>query len=325
MSASFLVSVEGRQRDAAKSANSDAVRGATNTVLSLVGLAALRKRAVTKGKSTRGEKLQELCEPMLELARHGKLDAMSAARLTSGAIVKDAADDEVRALATKRKLPSILRFLFTSKVSWAIFTTEWIDDLAAFLVSLGLHGRRVLEVCAGENTLATPMRARGFEWIATDATLRVTSVEPPIKSSALEAVHKYEPAAVFWSWWSEGAAPMSDLSPAAADPATSAAAATALAPEEASVVFPEDRLVAQVCVARGLPMVFVGEGRGGITGSSAFWAGPWRPALLTDVVDGFRDVPCWEGQYDRTWCVWRAHAALCAFPSAFMHHPPDSA
>jgi hypothetical protein len=132
-------------------------------VLSLVGLQALRKRAITKGEPTRGELLQELCEPLLDLARRGQLSHAMALRLLSGAIVGDAESEVVRALSSKKKLPSILRFLFTSKVSWAVFTTEWIDGVAAFLTTLGLQGKRVLEVCAGENTLAAPMRARGFD------------------------------------------------------------------------------------------------------------------------------------------------------------------
>ena len=175
-------------------ASSEMATAATSMVLSLVGLQALRKRAITKGEPTRGELLQELCEPLLDLARSGRLSHAMALRLLSGAIVGDAESEVVRALSSKKKLPSILRFLFTSKVSWAVFTTEWIDGVAAFLTTLGLHGKRVLEVCAGENTLAAPMRARGFDvrgCLRTAPSFRyatLTSARLPCSSSAAYAV-----------------------------------------------------------------------------------------------------------------------------------------
>jgi hypothetical protein len=84
--------------------------------------------------------LQALCTPLLDSCRAGTLAAADAARLLTGAIVDESDDAEVRALAGRRKLPSILRFLFTSKVSWAVFTVEWLDALGAFLTSLGLAG-----------------------------------------------------------------------------------------------------------------------------------------------------------------------------------------
>ena len=79
--------------------------------------------------------------------------------LLSGAIVREAESEELRALASKKKLPSILRFLFTSKVSWAVFTTEWLDGLARFLSSLGLRGKRVLDMTARNH--ANPRPALG--------------------------------------------------------------------------------------------------------------------------------------------------------------------
>jgi len=290
-------------READTEARQAKVEAATSTVLSLVGLSALRKRAITKGEPTRGDQLQALCEPMLEAARSGELSLSAANHLLSGTIVREAELEEVRALASKKKLPSILRFLFTSKVSWAVFTIEWIDGLAAFLTSLGLHGKRVLEVCAGENTLSAPMRARGFDWVATDVTLRETAVSQPLELAAFDAVKKLEPSAVFWSWWSEGAAPLAAAATAASSDPTAGASSTPSAAEPPSPPHGEDRLVTEHCLERGLPLIFVGEGRGGVTGSASFWAGPWRPELVSDLLPGFADVPCWDGAYDRTWCL----------------------
>jgi len=155
------------------------------------------------------------------------------------------------------------------------------------------------------------------QWVATDVTLRETAVSQPLELAALDAVRKLEPSAVFWSWWSEGAAPMAAAAAKTAPPALCAevpaqcvsesesarAAAAAAAAAATSMAHGEDRLVAEHCIERGLPILFVGESRGGVTGSTSFWAGPWRPALLSEVVEGFQDVPNWEGQFDRTWCL----------------------
>ena len=270
---------------------------AAQTVFKLVGLQALHKRAVTHGQPTRGERLQAHCEPILEAARMGQMSEATAHSLLSGDTIKNAESDEVRALSSKRKLPSILRFLFTSKVSWAVFTTEWLDSLARFLTSLGLpQGARVLEVCAGENTLSAPMRERGYDWVATDVTIRETAVTPPIQCGGYDAVRRYQPRAVFWSWWSEGATPVS------AD-VTSQGTRDAQDTEESknacdSAARGEDWQTADWCMKAEVPIIFVGEPRGGVTGSASFWAGPWRPSLVADITEEFHDVPRWDGQDD---------------------------
>ena len=156
-------------------------------------------------------------------------------------------------------------------------------------------------------SLARPRRHT--QWVATDVTLRETAVSQPLELAALDAVRKLEPSAVFWSWWSEGATPMAAAAATTAPPALCAEVAAQRVSESqspraaAAVSHGEDRLVAEHCVERGLPIIFVGEGRGGVTGSTSFWAGPWRPALLSEVIEGFQDVPNWDGQFDRTWCL----------------------
>lgn len=129
----------------------------------------------------------------------------------------------------------------------------------------------------------------------------------PLELAALDAVRKLEPSAVFWSWWSEGATPMAAAAATRAPPALCAEVPAQRVSESesaaTSMAHGEDRLVAEDCIERGLPILFVGEGRGGVTGSISFWTGPWRPALLSEVVEGFQDVPNWEGQFDRTWCL----------------------
>ena len=65
----------------------------------------------------------------------------------------------------------------------------------------------------------------------------------------------------------------------------------------------EDRLVADWCLERSLPLLFVGEPRGGVTGSPSFWSGRARPVLASEVSAAFVDVPNWQGAHDRTWCI----------------------
>ena len=50
-------------------------------------------------------------------------------------------------------------------------------------------------------------------------------------------------------------------------------------------------------------VIFVGEARGGVTGSESFWQGAYTPVLASSASVGFVDVPNWQGAHDRTWCI----------------------
>ena len=109
----------------------------------------------------------------------------------------------------------------------------------------------------------------------------------PEKLDALSALARYgsEVDLVFWSWW-----PVRDEG---------------------------DAQLARECAERRLPIVFVGEPKGGCTGSDALWD-QWPVKQLssssTDAADGdggeeerasllAADVPQWPGMRDRTWVV----------------------
>ena len=84
--------------------------------------------------------------------------------------------------------------------------------------------------------------------------------------------------ALFWSWWPRGD--------------------------------DGDATLVRECMRRGLPVVFVGEPRGGITGSDAIWEARPPPRRLSGwagaPLEGV-DVPRWPGMRDCTWVV-QAHA-----------------
>ena len=222
---------------------------------------------------------------------------------------------------------SLLRYVFTQRASYALFTVEWQRSLAHALVTC-LGVTRVLEVCCGRNLLTGPMGRRGLEWCATDsklppafdasartrtsvaATAHGLATESDVRdassrcaldttevTSALEVVRTRlaltrRVDAVFYSWW----------------PA-----------EEVD----EDYLVACECLEAGVPLIFVGEPQGGCTGSTMFWQGGLPIRRLADVVATtedpaekedeevqtalglwkFEDVVQWPGCHDSTWCV----------------------
>ena len=111
--------------------------------------------------------------------------------------------------------------------------------------------------------------------MACDVKVDSAAISPPVACDALEAVRSTAPNLVFWAWWSKDGA--------------------------------GDAHVAQHCWERGIPVVFVGEPRGGITGSVALFDGPWTIQPLAGVaIDGgppFRDLPTWTGFSDRTWLL----------------------
>jgi hypothetical protein len=272
--------------------------------------------------------LEHVMGPIMEAAKAGSLTARDAALLTSADIVKETGELSEQPL--DRVLP-LLRHVFTRQVSWAIFTTEWMDSLATLISALtpldakARPRRRVLEVCAGRGLLERPMQARGFDWISTDA--RPVSGAAVAQSTALDAVqaHIEDTDLIFWAWWSKHEE--------TARKDTAAAAAGDLDDK------PDDRRLAELCVARGIPAVFVGEPKGGITGSSSLWEGPYDIQLAGSVLErtvhphredepqyqsedeaqakghggqrrgegrgvgAFVDVPQWPGFSDRTWVI----------------------
>ena len=125
--------------------------------------------------------------------------------------------------------------------------------------------------------LALPMRKRGIDWRTTDiqpADIGLPPEQMPCQCDALAALSRFgsEVDVVFWAWWighGEGDAELADE-----------------------------------CTRRQLPALFVGEPRGGRTGSVALWErAQVQPlsALLAGV-----DVPCWPDMQDRTWIVEQA-------------------
>ena len=231
--------------------------------------------------------LEHAVEPTILAVRRGELSQEHATRLIGGKLLRREEMVQAQhatgldAAPHAEKMISICRQVFTRRASWALFTIEWMDSLAKMISSLIPKGAppRVLEVACGQNLLAAPMRARGLEWVATDSKISKTAVSPPAERDALDAVREMAPALVFWSWWSR--TPEGEVA--------------------------TDRLVAEQCCERGIPVIFVGEPRGGSTGSAALWDGPWTIQPLAGVplheVGGFRDLPSWGGFRDCTWLL----------------------
>jgi len=252
--------------------------------------------------------LKQACVDAVAIARAGKLQAATAQRLINGTLIDayiatrttDGDEDEddsleslQTALASDR--PRVLRGLrsaFTSQASWALFTVEWMDSLVATLGVLG--ARSVLEVCSGLNVLARSMRERGLLWKATEQSdPKDAAAEPldqvcgaldalslqPLGTAHEDGVHATAVPVdvVFFSWWSGGETD-------------------------------EDYLLVTECLEKGVPVIFVGEGAGGCTGSSMLWTSglpivPLAQIAQTAGLEGFVDVPNWEGCSDRSWFV----------------------
>ena len=76
---------------------------------------------------------------------------------------------------------------------------QFVEALASVLLSINPHRYRVLEVCAGDGTLAAALRTQGIDMIATD-------VNPPIGAhevvslSAAAALETYTPSVVLGSF-----------------------------------------------------------------------------------------------------------------------------
>jgi len=267
------------------------------------------------------DRIERACEPSIRAARHGQLSASLAQELASGDVV---ATDRTLAALPRTSLLPLLRHVFSKAASWCLFHVEYMDSLVAILRALGTN--TVLEVCAGSGTLIEPMRLRGLTWHAADAR------PPPhaygvMAAQAIDAIRNTDlmptgtqGRVVFWSWWSTAAQSKKRKAQTypvqAADDAALMAEAPPLSP-------PEDVLVVRESLARGDIIIFVGEPRGGLTGSLALWDGPWHIRAAADLWselyearipeqgrDGipthrelFADVVQWPGFSDRTWVI----------------------
>ena len=221
--------------------------------------------------------MRALLEPLLRRARDGQLTHAEAVEMASGQLaerelawLRDArCSDCFGHISFLNHAANLSRGLYQGEVSWFLFSSEWLDALALLLKSRG-H-TRVLEVAAGSGVLAAPMRHRGLSWRTTDArpaSTGPTGDEPPEACDALSAVARHGDATdvVFWSWW-----PRDDAGDAA---------------------------LAAECAARGVPVVFVGEPAGGLTGSAELWERSPDPRPLAELT-----LPCWPGLRDCTWAV----------------------
>lgn len=171
-----------------------------------------------------------------------------------------------------------VRDIYARQVSWSVYTEEYINSLKTLMQSIAQKEHpRVLETCAGRGVLAVPMEKRGIaSWVCTD--------KEPVgrghvtKSDALKAVELFGELSdvLFVSW----------------------------VPYESELDY---ELAMEWVVRRGKPMVIVGEGWGGCTGSEKFWEmsshsnGNLYDILdPSNIVEDFRDVPRWSGINDHT-------------------------
>ena len=161
----------------------------------------------------------------------------------------------------------LYRDVYAQVVSWAVLTAEYLNSVERLL-----RPYRVVEVCAGVGTLGRLMRARGLDWTTTDEGPVNDTVK---KCDALAAVSIFKPEVVFASWIPYGS--------------------------------PLDGQLAEMVAERHIPMVVIGEGNGGCTGSDALYADdvPWEIHSLGwgDAVPWFKDVPQWSGIHDHTQLV----------------------
>ena len=277
------------------------------------------------------EPLRALLEPLLSRARFGEpLTAAEASELLDGQLAhrllssSGEGEECASSLPTLQRAATLSRAIYQQSVSWSLVSEEWCDGLAALLRSRGVS--RVLEVrllifstspysypalspdpnlrsscpgaqvAAGAGVLREPMRARGLLWHTSDLTPAQVGLPDdgtPEKCDALAALKSFGDGlggtsgmagtdAVFWSWWPRGD--------------------------------DGDAALARECVRRGLPAIFVGEPRGGITGSDAIWEGVPPPRRLSGWVgaplEGV-DAPRWPGMHDCTWVV-QGHTARTA-------------
>jgi len=144
---------------------------------------------------------------------------------------------------------STIRRLFTRNYSWFIPNRVWVSSMCCYIVDNDIHS--VLEVAGGTGfvgKLITRYLQRynpgyEFQWICTDEDPPRKTFSSVEKLNALEATSKYSSAdMLFFGWWPY------DLVNDRGD-------------LDSSKAF----------VDQGKPVIVVGEGYGGCTGSRAFW------------------------------------------------------
>ena len=157
-------------------------------------------------------------------------------------------------------LASKLRLRYNAEVSWAVFTREYLDSLANLVA-----GRKVLEVCAGTGVLQPLMRKRGVDWISTERRPRVAlaNADSWVRPLPVHLAVKQIPHDVVFASW-----------------------------------IPYRSRIDLFLARQGAPLVIVGEGEGGCTGSELFW-NTYGDRLI-DPPKGFRDVTNWFGIHDYT-------------------------
>jgi hypothetical protein len=186
-------------------------------------------------------------------------------------------------LCCPRFRSSTQRQLYSSAVSWAVYTIEYRKSLRKLLQSIAPGERiRVLEVCAGRGVLAKHMPDDQIEWLSTDGDPAEPHV---IELDAMIAIETMQFDVVFVSW----------------------------VPYESEL----DWELAVRCAQLGKPMIIVGESEGGCTGSHKFWGRvrdpngesrwdtikidlPYTVEYADSVSSDFEDVPQWDGMHDYT-------------------------
>jgi len=192
-----------------------------------------------------------------------------------------------------------IRNHFVRKFSWLIPTEGWLNSLAQAIKKLTkLEHPNVLEVCAGKGVLSNTMTKRGVKWICTDVGADDTyhDAHPPhvSKMDAMNAIDHIPFDLLFVSW----------------------------IPYESKL----DYQLAQRCYELQKPMILVGEGCSGCTGSYEFWGRtyerswcfdeeekeqlPEPPKINWNIITPwenkwpwFEDIPQWSGIHDGTYLV----------------------
>jgi hypothetical protein len=162
---------------------------------------------------------------------------------------------------------------FTGWESRYVITSDylWFVPTREWLDSLArlLRGQAVLEVCARRSFLKPLMESRGVDnWLVTGLEPQDSGVE---KQDALEAALSRHYDVIFASW------------------------------------IDYKSLLDAELAELGKPIVLIGEGHGGCTGSSLLWE-DYEVKLADSEYEWFKDVPQWMCINDHTWLVnWPKH------------------